>query len=547
MKRYLLILFAIICFTAASGQAGKEDLTGQVTYVTSGSVYVRFKSTAGIAPGDTLFSEKDGKMVPQLIVSSLSSISCVCVPVPPARPAVSDFVIRRAGPGAGTGQAGTEMPPATAAVAATAATSVKAEKGPESSAPETPVRKQQIRGNVSVNSYSDFSNTTAENSQRFRYTLSLDARNIAGSKFSFETYASFRHKTGEWEEVKNNVFSALKIFNLALVYEPDKTSRITLGRRINPKLSNIGAADGLQAEKSFGRFSIGALAGTRPDYEDYGFNVKLFQFGGYAGFRTGKGNKYSESSVAFMQQMNGSATDRRFIYFQHSNSLVKNLYFIGTLEADLYKLTVDTVNNTEKAGSGFDLTGLYLSLRYRLSDRISITGSYDARKNVIYYETYKTFMDRILEDGMRQGYRMNVNYRITRFLTMGLNGGYRFLKSDPHPARNLYGYLTYASLPGIGASVTVSGTYLESAYTNGMIYGGKISRDLFRNRMQAEIGYHYVDYTLPENSLDEIQHIAEACIYWYLPWKLSLGVSYEGTFEQANHYNRIYAQVRKRF
>ena len=110
-----------------------------------------------------------------------------------------------------------------------------------------------------------------------------------------------------------------------------------------------------------------------------------------------------------MQQMNGSNIDRRFIYFQHSNSIIKNLYFIGTLEADLYKMTVDTVNNTEKTSGTFDLTGIFLSLRYRLSDRFSISGSYDARKNVIYYETYKTYVDRLLEDQMRQGYRLQMN------------------------------------------------------------------------------------------------------------------------------------------
>ena len=540
----MILITAMLGFAAASGQQGNADLTGQVTYVASGSIYVRFKSTSGISPGDTLFSAAGGKLVPRMIVTSLSSISCVCIPIPPASPSVADLVTWKAKPGSTTG---TEKAGEPAAAIPAAAAAASAPAGSDSLHARAQERTQRITGSVSVNSYSDYSNTAAENSQRFRYSLSLDAMNIAGSKFSFETYASFRHKAGDWNEVKNNIFNALKIYNLALVYEPDKTTRISLGRKINPKLSNIGAADGIQAEKSFGRFSIGALAGTRPDYTDYGFNSKLLQFGGYAGFRTGRGSKFSESSVAFMQQMNGSATDRRFIYFQHSNTLVNNLYFIGTLEADLYKLTVDTVNKTEQGSTGFDLTGLYLSLRYRLSDRMSITGSYDARKNVIYYETYKTFMDRILEDGMRQGYRVNVRYRITRLLTMGVNGGYRFLKSDPHPARNIYGYLTYSSLPGIGASLTVSGTYLETSYTNGLIYGGMISRDLFKNRIQVEAGYHYVDYTLPENSLDEIQHIAEANLYLYLPGKISLGVSYEGTFEQSNHYNRIYAQLRKRF
>jgi hypothetical protein len=407
--------------------------------------------------------------------------------------------------------------------------------------------KQHISGNISVNSYSDFSDSPAASSQRFRYTLSLDARNIAGSKFSFESYFSFRHKLGDWDVVKNDIFNALKIFDLAVVYDPNKSTRISLGRKINPRLSNIGAADGLQIEKSFGKFVVGALGGTRPDYADYGFNGNLLQFGGYLGLNTKKSGSFSESSVAFMQQMNGSNIDRRFLYFQHSNSIVKNLYFMGTFEVDLYQLKIDTANNTETAKNGFDPTGMYLSLRYRFSNKLSLSGSYDARKNVMYYETYKTFTERMLENEMRQGFRLQASYRFTRDLTFGLQTGYRFLKSDPNPSRNIYGYLTYSNIPGINVALTLSGTYTESSYMNGQIYGANVSRDFFKDKLQTSLGYHYVDYTMPESSLKEIQHIGEINFYWQLPAKMAFGINYEGTFEQQYKYHRIYLQLRKRF
>ena len=407
--------------------------------------------------------------------------------------------------------------------------------------------KQSIRGSLSVNSYTDMSNSPAENSQRFRYTLSLDARNIGNSKFSFETYVSFRHKINEWDEVQNNLFNALKIFDLALIYDPNKSTSISIGRKINRRLSNIGAIDGLQIEKSFGKVGVGVIAGTRPDYADYGFNGDLLQFGGYVGFNTRNSSSYSESSLAFMQQMNGSGVDRRFLYFQHSNSLVKNLYFIGTFEVDLYQLKVDTVQHTETGTNSYDPTGLYLSLRYRFSDKLSVSGSYDARKNVIYYETYKTFTDRMVENEMRKGFRLQASYRFTRDLTLGLQTGYRFLKSDPLTSKNVHGYLIYNNIPGLNAAVTFSGTYTESSYMNGLIYGANVSRDFYKNKLHASIGYHYADYEIPENSLNEIQHIGEVNMYWMLPAKMSFGINYEGTFEQQLHYDRIYLQLRKRF
>ncbi len=374
----------------------------------------------------------------------------------------------------------------------------------------------------------------------------MNALNIANSKFSIESYISFRHKQGDWETVKSDLFNALKIYNLALVYDPDKTTRISIGRRINPKLANIGASDGLQFEKSFKGFSFGALAGYRPDYTDYGFNSKLLQFGGYMALSSKKQDAFSESSVAFMQQMNGSNIDRRFLYFQHSNSFIRNLYFIGTFEVDLYQLKFDSLGN-ETRRNNFDPTGLYLSLRYRFSNRLSISASYDARKNVVYYETYKTFIDRILETEMRQGFRFYANYRITNNLTFGVQGGYRYLKADPHPSKNIYGYLTYSQIPGVNVSVTLTGTWLESSYMNGPIYGATVSRDLFNGKLTTSIGYQYVDYRLPESSQDIRQNIGEINLYWQFARKMSFGINYEGTFEQQNKYSMLYLQIRKRF
>jgi hypothetical protein len=538
MRKYLIIVFLAAFLADLSGQDNTSLLTGQVSFISAKNVYVKFKSTDGIAAGDTLFSKSDNMLIPVLTVTNLSSMSCLCTPVNNSVLSVADNVIARI-----RLKVRTEATENTEPVAAILQQDTTIAVGKS----KTDALKQNITGSISAYSYSNISNTSAGNSQRFRYNLSLNARNIGNSGLSFETYASFTHKLGEWESVKSNIFRALKIFNLSLIYDPGKSLNISIGRRINPRLANIGASDGIQIEKTFGLFSVGALAGTRPDYEDYGFNKDLLQFGGYLGLKTRKKSVYSESSVAFMQQMNGSNIDRRFLYFQHSNSLIKNLFFTGTFEVDLYSLSIDTVNNSENGSTGFDPTGMYLSLRYRFSDRFYVSGSFDARKNVIYYETYKNFIDRLLEDQMRQGYRLQARYRITRDITVGLQGGYRFLKSDPHPSKNIYGYFTHSNIPGANVSVTISGTYTESSYVTGKIYGATVMRDMLMGKLQASLGYRYVDYTMPENDITEIQHIGEANLYWLFAGKMSFGLNYEGTFEKQNIFHMIYLQLRKRF
>ena len=533
------ILLFVFC-VKLSGQTGKESISGQVSFISTQSIYVKFKSTDGIVPGDTLFSQRNNQLVPVLIVNNLSTTSCVCSPLQSLSFSVADLIIARI------------VPKGKMAEKPVNEGFVKEITQPASTIDTVIIEEQEsdfeqkIRGSISLNTYSDLSNTVSDNSQRFRYTFSLDAANIADSKFSFETYLSFKHKAGEWQEVKDNVFNALKVYSLAVRYEFNKSTQISLGRRINPRMSSIGAMDGIQFEKSINRFSFGAVAGSRPDFTTYGFDTKLFQFGAFTAFNTKTASGYTETSLAFMQQMNNSKTDRRFLYLQHSNTLLKNIHLFSTFEADLYRLNADSLN-PGKSGNSFSLTGLYVSLIYRPSGALSFSGSYDARKNVIYYETYKTLVDRVLENELRQGFRLQGSYRITPDITFGLQAGYRFLKSDPHTSRNIYSYISYSQIPWAYISATLSATILESAYLNGKIYSLNLTRDFFKSKVQSGIGYRYVDYRLPENFISLPQNIAEASFSWQVMDKMSISVSYEGTFEKQDQYNRIYFQIRKRF
>jgi hypothetical protein len=543
MRLSILTLLILALTTGINGQVGIEDLSGQVSYVSSQNVYVKFRSTSGISPGDTLFISSDNIRVPALIVTNLSSTSCVCTPLGSTNLKVADMVlvtIKRADTIISEDIPYT--PEKTPTEPGIVIDTVSAED-PKSQVAEV---KQKISGSISLNSYSDLSNTSAGNTQRFRYSFSFNARNAGNSKFSIESYLTFRHKSGEWDLVKNDLFNALKIYNLSVSYDINKSARISMGRRINPSLSSIGAMDGLQIEKSFGRFSAGAVIGLRPDYTDYGFNTDLFQFGAYIAHHSRPDKAMSESSLAFMQQYNNFKTDRRFIYLQHSNTFIKNLYFYSSLEADLYSLKRDSVNG-DKSQSSFDLTGIYVSLRYKIFKNLTVYGSYDARKNVMYYETYKTFIDRILEEEMRQGFRLQVNYRITKYLSFGLQSGYRYLKTDPHPSKNLNSFLTYSNIPGVNLTGTVSATYLISSHMNGKIAGINLYRDFFKGKVQPGIGYRYVNYRLPENMLNIIQNICEASLSWQFYDKMAFSVNYEGTFEKTDIYHRFYIQLRKRF
>ncbi len=424
MKNFLLITLFIFVWASLNCQTVNESAEGSVSFVTSQNVYVKFKSTENIVIGDTLFIKKDDQAIPALLVSNLSSISCVCAAIPSVEMKVGDVVYTKEKPVAVPDQKPVEIieQPAIQPVL----------KAKDTLAVEDSAKniKQEVYGRASVTSYTNFSSNNANNLQRMKYTLSFNVNNIGNSKLSAESYINFSHSSRNWNDIKNNLFYGLKIYSLELKYDFSNSASLTLGRKINPKLSSVGTIDGLQFEKKFNSISVGAFAGSRPDWQDYSFNFNLVQYGAYFAHETKAGKGSMENTLGFVQQNNSGNIDRRFLYFQHTNTIVKNLYFFGSAESDLYNMVkvqseanplVDTVKqkNTPR------LTNLYLSLRYKLSKRISLTFSYSARQNIIYYETYKDFLMRLIENQTLQGYRVMVNYRPVKYLSLGVKGGYR--------------------------------------------------------------------------------------------------------------------------
>ncbi len=542
--KYIKLLYPLFFLFQLSlqGQNIAKNITGQVTFLTSQNIYVRFSNTGGINVHDTLYISSDEKLIPVLVVNSLSSTSCMCSAISGQDLPVGHLIIAKARPVEPAQDTKTldEVKNETPAPKLNEAALQKAAGSSAGTAPSSQ-RKQRINGSLSAASYSDFSNTAGTDVQRFRYTLSLDAVNIADSRLSAETYISFRHKAGDWGEVKSNIFNALKIYSLALRYDIDSTMHLKLGRQLNPRISSIGSFDGLSVEKSFGGFTLGLAGGSRPDYLNYGFDPHLLQYGAYMSYDYSRNGAYSGTSLAFMEQLNSGKTDRRFLYFQHSSSLAKSVSLFSSFEMDVFKLKND------KPASTFDLTSLFMSLNFRISNNVTISGSYDARKNPVYYESFKTLLDTLMENALRQSLRLSSYIRINSSLMLGIQSSWRFLKTDLRQSKNISGYLTYSHPGDNYLSVTLSGNYIETSYINGYNAGIALSNSFQKGKVQTGIGYNYQDYRIPEGRQNLAQHTARADLYWQASTKTSLSVNYEVSLEKRDIYNRLYIQIRQRF
>ena len=532
----LVFILMFTCFSIpVLSQHTVVQTEGAVSYITGRSIYVKFENTAGISAGDTLYVANNQQLVPALVVQHLSSISCLCQPISEQGFKVSDKVIAK------------KKLPLPEKNTQTEKTNEKSDTDVATSVIASGEKKvyektssEMLTGRVSVASYSNFS-TLGESSNKLRYTIVTNVGNPGKTALSAETYISFTHKLNEWDKVQENIYTALKVYSLALRYDVRDKASVWAGRKINPSIANIGAIDGIQFEYHPDKFFAGIAGGSRPDFNDYSFNPSLFEYGLYAGQNTNLKNGNLQSSLAIFEQKNNGNTDRRFLYLQHNNSAVKNLNIFFSCELDLYGVTDSIPQNK------VTLTGLYFSARYRITPRLSVFASYDNRKNVIYYETFRNYIDELIHQASRQGYRLNLNYRPVNYLIFGLNGGYRFMKTDPEPTVTLNGYGTWSAIPVLNASFTLSADLIQTSYMNGQVYGARFIKDFFNNRFQTSLYYRYSDfsYTYQMNSVR--QNIAEIDLSYQAGKKLYFSANYEITFHKEQNYNRLYLNLRRKF
>ncbi len=537
MKLKFLYIVLVLAPFASFAQNITENLEGSITFKSSKNIYVKFNSTEDIALGDTLFLLIDNIKSAALIVRQKSSTSCVTETLNDRTLNIGDkvFFTKKIKPKETNIENKIEEKQSVINTPAITPDLV------ENDTIKTVSRKEMISGRISLSTNADLFPDNGNSYQRLRTGFSFNIQNIRKSAFSIQSYLTYRHRYGI-DQQETGFYDDFKIFTLALQYSPTERINLNIGRKINPNIANIGAIDGFQGEFKIKKYGFGIFAGTRPDLTDFSINTKLPQFGGYI-FRNDKiKNGIASTSLAIAEQMFDLKTDRRFLYFQHNNSLVKNLNIFLSSEIDLYEKIDSTPANK------LSLTSIYFSARYRLLKNLSLSASYDNRRNIIYYESYQTFIDQLLAQETRQGFRFQTNYSPFRNISINASAFLRYQGNNSKPTTNYVCNLTFNKIPLHNISLSLTGNYLEAAYFNGIIVGGRISDNFLKGKLNAELNYRNVDYIFSNTESNLKQNIAGVNLSFNLLKRTSLTLSYEGTFDKnVTNYNRYYITINQRF
>jgi len=536
MKKCLIYILFSISPVLLLAQADKDSIiTGKVNYQTSENIYVNFESTEGIQKGDTLFVQNRQRFTPVIIANYISSKTIAGKPIGNIKLSVGDAIVAfiKIESGLEDVSPGKEV----AVIPETGDEPKPFKKTDNLSTQPEP----KLKGRVTVQSYSNFSNSGNRfDYQRWRYTFRLNAMNISGSGLSYTQYINFAYRSDQWKDVNSNIGNATRIYDLAFKYDFSQSTNLWFGRHINQKVSNLSSVDGLQFETTLSSFSTGVIVGSRPNFSDMGFNTKLFEYGVYINRFDSLGQRGIENSLGYFEQTNNSNTDRRFLYFQHINSAIKSTRIFLSTEVDLYK------NIPGKSKSDFSLTSLFLSANIRPANFLNLYLSYDARKNVIYYETFKNFIDSVFENETRQGFNTRVTVKPVNNLYLGMNYGYRYRKGDPKPSNNYGGYITYSRIPLVETGITFSYNNLSSTYIKGAIVGARLYKD-FDWGFGISADYSNTRYQFTQDIGDVIQQSLSFSVNTILLNPVYASVIYEGVFQGMLTSGRILLDLSYRF
>lgn len=526
-RAVILVFMALLSLATLDAQTPTQ-LEGSVSFITASSIYVKFTTTQDIEEGDTLFVFVAEKLAPALIVKQKSSISCVTNPIGNLsfekeqkvfhlkRNLVNEKVLEE------------EISEPSTPIIPIVEEPVSSISEPDSILQNTTLTfKEKISGRITAASFSTFSKDDLRH--RFRHTIAFNARHINNSGLSFELFTNYFHGNGYRLQPGSNLFDQLKLNTLAVSYATQKSWNFVVGRRVNPHMSNIGVIDGAQVEWKRDKIAVGVIAGSRPDFQTYGFNTDLAEAGVYLALTSTPSQLYRATTIGIIDQRNKWITDRRYVYLQHAQQLTKTINVFFSSELDLYEKKNEIAKDVVK------LTGFYGTIRFRPVNKFNIAVSYDQRRNVVFFETFKNQIDQLIDEETRQGLRLNSFYRVTKKIQISAAANWRFQKSNVNVSKNYNCNLSYNSLPYINGNISASVNLLETGYLKNTMIAGRYNRGFFKNKMNWEIYYRVVNYQYKNFDTKIKQNIIGSSLSFIFSRKINFQVYYEGTDDATNN------------
>ncbi|MEM4260733.1 MAG: hypothetical protein QXG00_05845 [Candidatus Woesearchaeota archaeon] len=507
----ILILLYLITFTTKA----QNKFLGSVTFISSQNVYVKFNSTEFLNLGDTLFNFSDSK--PAAIVKFKSSTSIACQKLIPLNIGDSLFFVVKV-----------ERESIQVDNSKNNVDSIKL-----NTINETPLSLNQLnkrkdyRIRMSLQSYGDINNI--KNSNRYRYSFNFQKKNFLSEQLDFESYfiLNYNMKTNS---KRKDLKDLLKIYSLNIDYKISENHSLIIGRGLIPFLYSIGSLDGLQYMYKTKMNTIGVVVGSRPDYRNYWFQPQLFEVGLFLSRIDSIESSSILNTISFVEQTNNLKPDRRYLYFQHQNNLIPLTNFFFSSEIDFYLV------NKGKTLKKLNFSSIYSVLTLSPAHFISFNISYDSRRNVYFLETFKNSIDSLLENELRQGFRVATTLRPFSILFLNFQYSQREISKDARKTKNFSTMVGLNNIPLINSNISLGYFNYSTTFINGKNYSIFFTKNLFKDLILTGNFKLYQFNNLNSNNLF-IDRFLEIGFFFNLFENLSISLNFEKklNYEKSNY------------
>lgn len=439
--------------------AQNETITGRVTYFTTNQVYCDLGKNNHVSVGDTLDISRRSHLIGTIIVSHLSS-----------KTSVSDIFIQHS-----------EIKLGDLVIPRKPLSSTVTSNSDSDSLLVEPKPKRQLQSKEPIFSHRGtfsfrYNFNQISNQHRLRETLQYAAQY---KKIKMTVYGRSNSSSGQF-----NLYQAKGDWGT-----PSDKYYLQVGRVFSPKLSGIGATDGLLGQYNFTpKLTLGGLIGAQPDIDQIIPTFDITKIGVYSSFKKSTATLNWTGTISFVGQYTADMVDREFSYLKFQGNHKSRLSFQLMSVLDYYRTSLG--NRT-----GLEYTSLQANLRYRLKPYLTISSRLSDRVRPYYRTQYDSKQDSIISNEAISGWMNSIHLKFKKIGSIQVGGNIR--KQSSKDLAYLFQF-HYRSIPLFSLeSIGIESNWIQNRLIRGLQSSLNVEKRFSSNiHFYGESEFYFYGYGL---------------------------------------------------
>jgi hypothetical protein len=157
---------------------------------------------------------------------------------------------------------------------------------------------------------------------------------------------------------------------------------------------------------------------------------------------------------------------------------------------------------------------------------ISFNLSYDSRRNVYFLESFKNSIDSLIENELRQGFRISTFIRPISLLFINLQYSQRETRKDQKSSNNYGATIGFNYLPIVKTNLSFSYYNYQTSFIDGKNYSIYLSKNLFDDVLMTG-NFRLYEFTQVQSQRKFIDRFVELGLFINIIKNLSLSIDFE--------------------